>query len=232
MTPAAKSANPAAPPALVPVRIWDLPTRLFHWCLLVAVATAWISGKNGWWQVHFLAGFSVLALVLFRLLWGVLGSESSRFVSFVRGPVSALSHFWEVLRGRPDHDTSHNALGGWAVVLMLALLGGQAAMGLIADADDGLTYGPLMDYAPPSLVQLATSLHKQNAWVILAVAGLHVFAVLTYWLVAGRNLIKPMVTGTKPLPEGTRAPRMASLWVAIGLFLLCAAAVRGVATLG
>jgi cytochrome b len=228
---------PAAPPqpekvAVVPVRVWDLPTRLFHWSLLIAVTVAWISGSNGFWQVHFLAGLSVLALVLFRLLWGVLGSESSRFATFLRGPRHALAHFWEVLRGRPDHDTTHNALGGWATVVILALLAAQAGMGLIADADDGLTYGPLMDYAPSWLVQLATGLHKQNAWLILAVAALHVLAIMAYWLLAGRDLITPMVTGIKHLPALTRAPRMASLWLALGLFVLCAAAVRGVAALG
>jgi cytochrome b len=230
--PADPSQPPAPPPKLIDVRVWDLPTRLFHWSLASAVVVAWITGSNGAWGVHFVAGLVVLALVIFRLLWGVLGSDSIRFATFVRGPRAAIGHVWETLRGRPDHDTTHNAVGGWAVVLMLALLSVQVTAGLFADVDDGLNNGPLMFYAPDAVVRLATRIHAQNAWIILAVVSLHVFAVLAYWLVAGRDLIQPMVTGVKQLPAHIAAPRMRSAWIALALFLLCAAAVRGIAALG
>lgn len=219
-------------PKLVEVRVWDLPTRLFHWSLASAVVVAWITGSNGLWNLHFTAGLTVLALVIFRLLWGVLGSDSTRFTTFLRGPRAGLAHVWETLRGKPDHDTTHNAVGGWAVVLMLTLLSVQAVAGLFADVDDGLNNGPLMFYAPDAVVRLATRIHAQNAWIILAVVSLHVFAVLAYWLVAGRDLIQPMVTGVKQLPQHVAAPRMRSAWIALALFLLCAAAVRGIAALG
>lgn len=187
-------------PKLVEVRVWDLPTRLFHWSLATAVVVAWVSGSNKLWGLHFTAGLTVLALVIFRLLWGVLGSDSTRFTTFLRGPRAGLAHVWETQRGRPDHDTTHNAVGGWAVVLMLALLLVQAVAGPFADVDDGLNNGPLMFYAPDAVVRLATRIHAQNAWIILAVVSLHVFAVLAYWAVAGRDLIQPMVTGVKQLP--------------------------------
>lgn len=223
-------AEAAAP--LVVVRVWDLPTRLFHWSLATAVVVAWVSGSNKLWGLHFTAGLSVLALVIFRLLWGVLGSDSTRFTTFVKGPRAALAHAWDTARGKPNHDTTHNAVGGWAVVPILTLLSVQALTGLFADVDDGLNNGPLMFHAPDAVVRLATRIHAQNAWVILAVVSLHVFAVLGYWVVAGRDLIQPMVTGVKRLPAHVAAPRLRSAWIGLALFLLCAAAVRGIAALG
>jgi cytochrome b len=215
---------------LVPVQVWDLPTRLFHWALAALVAFTWISGDQGWMEWHISAGLAVLALLAFRLLWGVLGSDSARFATFLRGPRAALGHLGEILRRRPDHDTSHNALGGYAVVLMLAVLLVQAASGLFAD-DEILTTGPLGGYVPGWVVKQATRIHVLTSNLVLVVVALHLAAVLAYWLL-GRNLVRAMVSGTKALPAGTKAPRLRSVWLALLLFLLCAAAAQGIASLG
>jgi cytochrome b len=224
-------ARPAATPVSTAVRVWDWPTRAFHWALAVLVAVAWISGTLGRMEVHLLAGYGVLALVLFRILWGVLGSDSARFASFLRGPRAAFSHLGELLRRRPDHDTTHNALGGYAVALMLLVLVVQACSGLFAD-DDILTMGPLAQYVPGSVVRLATGIHKLNSNLILAVVVVHLLAIVAYALLFRRDLVRPMITGVKYLPPGTPAPRLRSAWLAVALLLLCAAAVQGIASLG
>jgi cytochrome b len=229
-TPPAAS-DAATDPARVPVRIWDLPTRLFHWALAILVTIAWISGTRGAMELHLLAGYGVLALVLFRLLWGLLGSESARFASFLRGPKAAFAHLGEVVRRRPDHDTTHNPLGGYAIALLLIVLAVQTGSGLFAD-DEILTTGPLSGYVPGAFVRFATWLHVLNQNIILVLVGLHLLAVLAYALLLRRDLVRPMVTGIKVMPAGTKAPRMRSLWLALGLFLLCAAAVQGIASLG
>ena len=215
----------------LPVRVWDLPVRLFHWGLVASVSFAWISGQMGWMEWHLWAGQCVLALVLFRILWGVLGSESARFATFLKGPGAALSHLAEVLRRRPDHDTTHNAMGGWAAAVILLVLVVQVASGLFSD-DEILTTGPLAAYAPSSLVRLATVVHVTNQTIVLIVVAVHVLAVLLYGLLFRRDLVRPMLTGIKQLPAGTPAPRMRSVWLALALFLLCAAAAQGIASLG
>jgi cytochrome b len=222
--------QPAAAATSILVKVWDLPTRLFHWALAVLVAFAWISGNQGWMEWHLSAGLAVLALLAFRLLWGVLGSDSARFTSFLRGPRAALGHLGEIIARRPDHDTSHNALGGYAVVLILAVLLAQAASGLFAD-DEILTTGPLAGFVPGWVVRQATVVHATTANLVLLVIALHLAAVLLYWLL-GRNLVRAMLTGDKHLPAGTPAPRRRSVWLALVLLLLCAAAAQGIASLG
>jgi cytochrome b len=223
------STGPATP--LVTVRVWDLPTRLFHWALAAGVVTAWVTGEWGEMDLHMLAGYCVLALLLFRLLWGVLGSDSARFATFLRGPVAAFRHLGQVLRRRPDHETTHSAPGGWWIAVTFVVLLVQAGAGLFAD-DEILATGPLRNYVPDSFVRTATWLHVQNAQVILYLVLLHLVAVLVYQVVLRWNLIGAMVTGSKRLPAGTPAPRMRSWVLALALFLLCAAAVQGIASLG
>jgi cytochrome b len=229
--PAPDLARPNAGSSLTAVRVWDLPTRAFHWALAVLVSVAWISGTLGRMEIHLLAGYGVLALVLFRIFWGVLGSDSARFTTFLRGPRAAFAHLGEILRRRPDHDTTHNALGGYAVALMLIVLVVQAGSGLFAD-DDILTMGPLSQYVPGSVVRLATGIHKLNSNLILGVVLLHLVAIAAYALLFRRDLVRPMITGMKQLPPGTPAPRLSSAWLAVALLLLCAAAVQGIASLG
>jgi cytochrome b len=113
------------------VLVWDLPTRLFHWTLVAAVAGCWWTGERGPMETHALLGYVVLALLLFRLAWGLVGSETARFSSFLRGPGAALTHARHFLRRGPlEAEAGHNPIGGYSVLLLLLLLIVQAVSGL------------------------------------------------------------------------------------------------------
>jgi cytochrome b len=180
------------------VLVWDVPTRLFHWLLVVLIATSWTTGElgNDWLKYHFWSGYTILTLVLFRIVWGVVGSTHARFASFVRGIPSALHHLRELLRPGPTSDIGHNAIGGWMVVVMLIALLVQASTGLFAD-DDIVTTGPLGDLVSSSTRSQLTTIHKYNFDVILALAGIHIAAVFAYLVVKRQNLIGAMITGRK-----------------------------------
>ena len=133
-----------APAATPRVRIWDLPVRLTHWAIAALFAFQWWSGKTGRLDWHFLAGYTVIGLLVFRLLWGVMGSSTARFAGFVRGPVAVARYVRKLfMRGDGRFHVGHNPLGGWSVVLMLALLLVQTGLGLFAIDVDGDEGGPL-----------------------------------------------------------------------------------------
>jgi cytochrome b len=187
------------------VLVWDVPTRLFHWVLVLLIATSWTTGELGgdyWLQYHFWSGYTILTLVLFRIAWGVVGSTHARFAAFVRGVPSALHHLRELLKPGPTSDVGHNAIGGWMIVVMLVVLLVQTGTGLFAD-DDIVTTGPLGDLVSSSTRARLTTIHKYNVDVILVLAGIHVAAVLGYWILKRQNLIGAMITGRKHgLPAG------------------------------
>ncbi len=181
------------------VLVWDLPTRLFHWCLAALVAFSWTTGTIGGDDVlkyHFWSGYAIMTLVLFRLVWGVIGSTHARFVNFVRGIPSALHHLRELLRPGPTSDVGHNAIGGWMIVVLLIALATQTGSGLFAD-DDIVTTGPLGDLVSHGTRMLMTEVHEVTANLILGLAGVHVAAVLAYWVIKRQNLVTAMVTGRK-----------------------------------
>jgi cytochrome b len=195
--------SPAAPPLVL---VWDVPTRLFHWLLVLLVATSWTTGKLGgdaWLQYHFWSGYAILTLVLFRIVWGVCGSTHARFASFVRGLPSALRHLRELARPGPTSDIGHNAIGGWMIVVLLGVLLLQTGTGLFAD-DDIVTTGPLGDLVSSDTRSRLTTIHKYNFDVILTLAGIHIAAVLAYWIVKRQNLIGAMITGRKRAPAANR----------------------------
>lgn len=193
--------------ATVETRVWDLPTRLFHWALALTLVGSFLTVRAHDMRLHALCGYTALTLVLFRILWGLFGSESARFVSFLRGPGAAFGHLRALIARRPDHETTHNALGGWAVLLMLALVLAQAVTGLFAN-DDILFRGPLFPLAGKEMSDRLTTWHYRISDLLLIVVIVHVVVVLAYRL-AGHQLIEAMVTGVKRLPAGTRAPRLA-----------------------
>jgi cytochrome b len=215
-------------------RVWDLPTRLFHWALAVAVIGLIGTGLNGIMEWHFRLGYTVLALLLFRLLWGFVGGRWSRFAAFFYGPGSVAAY----LRGQahPDHLIGHTPLGALSVFAVLAILALQVATGLMAD-DEISASGPLTRFVSGEVVSLATGWHKaQGKWIVIALASLHVLAVLFYVLVKRHRLVRPMVTGDKHvLPaNGNVAPSRddaASRWLALVLFALCAGVAYWVASL-
>jgi cytochrome b len=208
----------------VPVRVWDLPTRLFHWTLVLLVGFSWLSERLDWMDWHKWSGYAVLSLLLFRLAWGFVGSETARFRQFLASPVAALHHLAHLARREPDHEVGHNAAGGWMVLGLLGLLAVQVGTGLFAN-DDALTEGPLAGLVDKSTSDWLSHIHRLNFTLIeIAVAG-HILAVLTYAVLKRHDLVRPMLTGRKRLPPDLRPPRMASPWLALVLVILAAGAV-------
>jgi len=212
-----------------PVLVWDVPTRLFHWLAVVLVAAAYATSKLNWMDWHVRIGETLLALVLFRLLWGFFGSETSRFHSFLKAPAAAWRHLRQVFHREADLQVGHNSAGGWMVVLRLALLLGETLSGLYINndiADDG----PLTQWVPAAIANAITALHTILWDALLAAVALHVLAIVVYAVAKGHNLLRPMVTGRKRLPERVRAPRQASVMLVLLLVVISAAAVTLLAT--
>lgn len=208
------------------VKVWDGPTRLFHWTLVALVAGAYVTAENGWIDWHFRCGYAIIALLLFRLAWGVVGSDTARFARFVKSPFAALGHLAHFNRREPDTEVGHNAAGGLMVVAMLALLVFQVASGLFS-TDGIFTDGPLAFLVGSDLSERITGWHVLNFNLILGAVVLHVLAVLAYAAVKRHDLVRPMVTGVKRLPAAIAAPRIVPWWRALILFALAAGAAWG-----
>lgn len=192
-------------PALVATRVWDLPTRLFHWLLSAAVMGLVVTGLSGGnaLEWHMRLGVAVGALLVFRLLWGLLGGRWSRFVSFLYSPAA----LWRYLRRRPlpqdRFDVGHSPLGSFSVFALLAVLLLQVATGLVVD-DEIATTGPLNRFVGGATASLATGWHKGwGEWLIYGLVGLHVVAIVFYVGWKKRRLLRPMWQGDKLLPAGT-----------------------------
>lgn len=218
----------------VPVRsvqVWDLPTRVFHWALVAAIIGSAVTIQLHWMDQHALFGYAILTLVIWRVLWGFLGSENARFAHFLKGPGAVLAHLGHLVTRQPDRETSHNALGGWAVMALLLLVGAQATTGLFAN-DDILFRGPLAGMVGKEMSDRITGWHFTIKNLLLAMLALHVLAAVFYRVWLRHRLVEAMVTGRKQLPADVAAPRLAGLGRALLLLLLAAAAVRGIVTLG
>ncbi len=182
------------------VRIWDLPTRLFHWALVICVCAAWYIGDNrsfGNITYHFYLGYTIGGLLIFRLVWGLIGPANVRLSSLVHGPRAVGGYVAGVFRRSPSGTRGHNPIGSWSVLAMLISLVVQVITGLFA-YDDGLfDGGPLSDTVSESTVLLMNSIHHTNANVLLLLVGLHVWAALFYLIWKRENLISAMITGRK-----------------------------------
>lgn len=205
------------------VRVWDLPTRLFHWTLAVLVVFSFVTGKlgAGWMAWHVKSGYAILALLAFRLGWGVVGSDTARFSRFVRGWRAGVDYGRTLLAGAPTAFTGHNPLGGWMVLAMLAALSLQAVTGLFAD-DEVRTQGPLAASVAESTVRLMTRIHSWNEWFVVALVAVHVVAIATYQWGLRRDLVGPMVHG---MNESASAPRMAATAWAVAVLAAAVALV-------
>ena len=180
------------------IRVWDIPTRLFHWLLVALVVFSFATGKIGGdaLRYHEWSGFAIIVLVVFRLVWGFMGGQQSRFVTFVRGPASVIRYASSLLRKDSLRHLGHNPLGGWSIIAMLVSLCIQAATGLFAN-DDILFEGPLYHLVSKKTSDWLTGMHHLNQKVLLVLVGIHICAVLFYLVAKRDNLIKPMITGTK-----------------------------------
>ena len=202
------------------IRVWDLPTRVFHWALAVCVTGLFATGLTGgnWIVWHERFGFCVLALVLFRFVWGFIGSEPSRFTDFLRGPGALIAY----LKTGVSPTQGHSPLGGLSVLGLLSLLLLQACTGLFVD-DDIANKGPLADKVSGAWVALATKIHRINKYVLGAMVLLHLCAIIYYTFKKKQQLVGPMISGSREVAQTAPEPRVHSgitPWIVLAL---CAA---------
>jgi len=186
---------------ILTVRVWDLPTRLFHWALVICAIGSFVTVKLGglWMDWHVRFGLVTLGLILFRIIWGFVGPRYARFAQFVRGPCGIM----RFLRGKAAHLAGHSPLGALSVMALLAAFGFQALTGLFAD-DDIMTRGPLA-HLSSRWSDTLTGLHVLNQWVIIGLVCLHVAAIIWYRLARGKNLTGAMIHGDTAI-AGAPAP--------------------------
>jgi len=203
------------------IKVWDIPTRLFHWLLVGLVIISFITGKIGGtaMKYHEWSGIAVLILAVFRLVWGFIGGQQSRFSTFVKGPAAVLRYASSLLRKDSTHYIGHNPLGGWSIIAMLTSLLIQTGTGLFAN-DDILTEGPLYYLVSKKTSDWLTGVHHLNQKVLMILVALHIGAIIFYLIAKHENLLKPMITGSKIWEQ-----KIDSSWGNPALALLLAVAV-------
>jgi cytochrome b len=216
------------------VRAWDLPTRLFKWGLVLLVLVGWLTHLRGddglvW---HMWNGIAVLVLIVFRLLWGIVGSSTARFDRWLSTPWRAVGYGVALMSGRAGRYLGHNPLGAWMILALLAAAGAQAFSGLFMVDSNGINGGPFANTDPsadPTPAQaFATSVHVRGILVIAALVALHVLVNLAYQFLKREPLIQAMVTGVTPAADYADEAAMRpapALWLRAALCLAAAAAI-------
>ena len=199
------------------VLVWDAPTRLFHWLTVVLVIAAYTTWRMNLMDWHAWTGDTLLALLLFRLLWGFFGSETARFSAFLASPRAAALQLAAGLRREPDRQVGHNPAGGWMVLLLLAFLLAETLTGIYI-ANDVAVEGSLTELVPAPIANLITDLHSYFWDALVGAVILHVLAILVYAVAKRHNLLTPMITGHKALPQDVKRPRLAGAARAALLF--------------
>jgi cytochrome b len=211
------------------VRVWDAPTRLFHWvlagCVVALLITAQVGGVAMEW--HFRLGYAVLTLLIFRFVWGLVGGRWSRFTSFLYSPGQVLRY----LQGKSETDrwVGHNPAGAFSVFALLGFLALQVGSGLFSDDEISAT-GPLTRFVSSVCVSNATYYHKEiGKLVLIALVVFHVLAIIFYLFKKRENLVRPMITGDKSLsiPALESADKTADRFKAAAILTLCATVVWG-----
>ena len=218
------------------IRIWDLPTRVFHWalaaCVIGSVVSAKIGGNAMEW--HFRFGYLILTLLAFRFFWGLVGGHWSRFASFIYSPATLLRYLRGRARPEEHLDVGHSPLGAGSVFALLAILAIQVGTGLIAD-DEIANAGPLVRFVSSATSSLASGWHKNyGQWLIIGLVALHLAAIAFYRFRRGRDLVRPMLTGDKRLAGKVPASADGAghRGIALMLIALCAAVVGWMVSLG
>jgi cytochrome b len=213
-------AAPGNTVASSPVKLWDLPVRLVHWSFVALLPGLWYTAETGDLDTHVKLGMVMLILVVFRILWGLVGTSSARFSRFVRGPLTIGRYLRRLFSKEGEPIVGHNPLGAISVVALLLLLGGQIVLGLVAQDTDGLFSGPLNYLVEYDTAERARELHELGFNVILGVVALHVAAVVFYLAVKRDNLVGPMITGRKHYAAPVAAPTRVPAWrVAVCLLI-------------
>ncbi|MEY2685186.1 MAG: putative Ni/Fe-hydrogenase 1 B-type cytochrome subunit [Pseudomonadota bacterium] len=208
------------------VRVWDLPTRVFHWALVLAIVGLVITGNVGgnWMTWHFRLGYLVMTLLLFRILWGFVGGYWSRFRRFVYTPGQLLGYLKG--RGHPEHEVGHSPTGAVSVFALIGILLAQVGSGLISD-DEIAFIGPLARFVSTELSLQATWYHKEvGKAILIALVVLHILALLYYRWFKQKSLVPAMVTGDKLLEHPATASQDG--WAQRGLAVVCALVSGGV----
>jgi cytochrome b len=212
------------------VTVWDFPTRLFHWSLVLLVATNlfFISPRGGnSTVVHFLVGFAIAGLLLFRLIWGFLGSPRSRFADFLRPWPTVRAYIDRLRRFDPPHSIGHNPLGGWMIAILLATLATMIVTGLSALSRRAT--GPFAYLLSPHIAHLAAKTHVLTSNLLIGLIVVHIAGVAAEWFLTGENLVKAMITGRKQLSLEAAALEkpVAPVWRAFLTGLLAVALAAG-----
>jgi cytochrome b len=189
--------------------VWDLPVRLFHWLLAALIVFSWWTVHHHHTDWHIWSGCAILTLLIFRILWGFVGSSTARFSSFVRGP-RAIAAYW---RGKWV-GIGHSPLGALSVLVLLFAVAVQVGLGLIAEDEDGIYMGPLARLVSTDTSDKARDIHELWFDVILVLIALHLLAIV-YYRLRGKKLTLPMITGRGEVPPGTDAIRRGKWWVAL-----------------
>ena len=211
------------------IRVWDLPVRLFHWGLVVLIAVSIITQEIGgnamdW---HFRSGYAVLALIAFRMVWGLVGTRYARFSDFIHRPMSIVAYFRGKSRESTEKYHGHSPVGGLSVLALLGVILIQAVSGLFAN-DDIASEGPLVKFISKDLSDRFTWFHTEvSAWVLYFLIGLHILAIAYYYAGKKQNLVTPMITGNKEVDADV--PPANDSWsmrlLAGAILLACAAGV-------
>ena len=202
--------------------IWDLPTRLFHWLLVLSIGAQYVTAEllDDAMQWHFYFGYFTLGLVLFRLIWGLIGTKYARFSQFLSGPVSVIKYAQSLPDKNAKAHTGHNPLGGWAVIAMLLLVAVQAVSGLFL-TDDVFLDGPYHHLVGETVLDIAEAVHHTGFDILLIVIAVHIIAIVFYKFYKRQQLVPPMIHGMKDTASsGIRSSRTG---LAILIALICAA---------
>lgn len=211
------------------VKVWDVYTRLFHWLLLICIVVSFVSVRMDNMDVHFISGHCVLALIIFRILWGLFGARTALFASFIKGPGTILRYLKNSSSEEFTPMIGHSPIAALSVIAMIVVIGVQVMTGLVSD-DEILLQGPLAQYVSGDFSYWATGFHSLNAKFIFALVILHLAAIAFYKFVKKQGLVKPMVIGSTKLKkaEALKAPKPGERNVfvaAIAIFISIAIAV-------
>ena len=210
--------SPVTSQKLTPLKIWDIPVRIFHWSLVVLFATAYVTNALGtnYFKYHLWSGYAIIVLVSFRIVWGVIGTYHARFINFVRNPITTIKYAISVFKKTDKHYAGHNPLGAIMVVVLLAAILTQAITGLFTN-DEIFNLGPLYGYISDDLSLSLTSLHRKLFYWILGAVVLHIIAVLVHVFFKRDNIIKSMFTGEKAKKglNGEKSIRSSRIWLAL-----------------
>lgn len=200
----------ANPPTGTRVKLWDVPVRIVHWSFVALLPAMWWTAEQGDIEMHRRLGYTMLALLVFRIYWGLAGGSTARFARFVKSPRVVAGYAQRLFRRDAEASVGHNPLGGWSVVALLAVLIAQVVVGLFTQDVDGLESGPLTYLISYDLADRLRGWHALLFNVLLGLIGLHLAAILFHLLVKRDDLISPMVTGYRRLPDASDPPTHAT----------------------